>query len=271
MRIVKILLLVLHILTGVLLTLLLAGLFRQSSKDRYFNQARKWWLGRVCRLLSIQITVTGKPADTTVLYVANHISWLDIPILASVVNPVFLSKAEIRDWPLIGWLADKAGTLFIHRGNRDSALAVNQMMQESLSRGKQQPGAESRYSILFFPEGTTSEGTDLLRFRPRLFAAAIDSNVPVQPVLLYYPDKLNKINTSIDPAIPFTGEQTIVESSWKILGQRNIHAQVHFLEPVDSAGKSSKTLAQECERLLRNTLHELYSPAPSITQYQTAE
>ncbi len=253
MRLLKILRLLIHLFLGVFLTLLLAGVLRQSSRDAYFSKIKRWWLQRVSHLLAIEFTVFGKPADTTVLYAANHISWIDIPLLAGQVNPIFLSKAEIRAWPVIGWMAHKAGTLFIHRGNHSSAKSITQAMTQTLVMGKQNEEAGSRYSILFFPEGTTSDGTDLLRLRPRLFVAAINAQVAIQPILIHYPDPHQFTN----PVVPFTGQQTLLKNLWQILGQRRIKAEVHFLDTLSSQGKSSKKLAQTCETLLRQKLEQL--------------
>ena len=229
----------------------MTGLLRVSSRDQRFKKLSHWWLMRVCKVLGLQTTVVGIPAKQTVLYVANHISWLDIPLLAGLVNPHFLSKAEIRSWPLIGWLAEKGGTLFIKRGNKEAAASASREMIKSLNGDDDYAG----HSVLFFPEGTTTNGHDVKRFKSRLFDVAIDTKIPVQPVILYYPDEQHKVN----PIVPFTGDQPFVKSLWHIFGAKKILVEVHFLEPILSDGKNRRELAAVSEEKVKSKLRQCIS------------
>ncbi|RCI66469.1 1-acyl-sn-glycerol-3-phosphate acyltransferase, partial [Pseudomonas aeruginosa] len=85
----------------------------------------RWWLARLCAALPFEVRVSGEAPRQPMLWVANHVSWTDIPLLGALAPLTFLSKAEVRAWPLAGWLAEKAGTLFIRRGSGDSRL-INQ-------------------------------------------------------------------------------------------------------------------------------------------------
>ncbi len=256
LRLYKVVALILHILLGILITAIVTGLLRISSRDQRFKKLSHWWLIRVCKVLSVHTKIIGTPAKQTVLYVANHISWLDIPLLAGLINPHFLSKAEIRSWPLIGWLAEKGGTLFIKRGNREAAASASEEMMKSLNGDDDYAG----HSVLFFPEGTTTNGHDVKRFKSRLFDVAIDAEMPVQPIVLYYPDEQHKVN----PFVPFTGDQSLVNSLWHILGARKIQVEVYFLELILSEGKSRRELAAISEERVKNKLKQCIDSVGSV-------
>ncbi|MBF3247173.1 1-acyl-sn-glycerol-3-phosphate acyltransferase, partial [Pseudomonas aeruginosa] len=115
---------------------------------------------RLCAALPFEVRVSGEAPRQPMLWVANHVSWTDIPLLGALAPLTFLSKAEVRAWPLAGWLAEKAGTLFIRRGSGDSRL-INQRLAEQLHRGR---------NLLIFPEGTTTNGESLRTFHGRLMA-----------------------------------------------------------------------------------------------------
>ncbi|WP_273428274.1 lysophospholipid acyltransferase family protein [Marinobacter sp.] len=129
-----------------------------------------------CRCLGFQIRVHGATPERNVLYVSNHISWSDIPILGSLTPILFLSKAEVSDWPIIGWLAQQAGTLFIKRGG-GRARRVRASITEKLQAGE---------SVLVFPEGTTGFGLTVLPFHGLLLGAAADCESLIQPVTISY-------------------------------------------------------------------------------------
>lgn len=253
MRWIKIIRLALHINTGLILTIFQLGIKRLEADHPVYLGNVQWWFEKLCRLLNIDIVEHGKPLDAVSLLAANHISWLDIPVLGSVVNPSFLSKDEVRRWPVIGWLAEKAGTLFIRRGNREAA---DDAKTDMLRRLKGQDGTAARH-VLFFPEGTTSDGTRIKPFKGRLFKAAIEANIPVQPILLVFPDEEHGFNT----AIPFTGNQNLIVNVLNIM-KRNYHrADVYWLEPItDLQHYTPRELARKCEALLQERFSRL-SPA----------
>jgi len=105
----------LHIAEGFVLALGCGALFMQYRE--YQQPVIRWWHRRLCKILGLQIRVHGAPADGTALWISNHVSWMDIPVLGSLYPVYFLSKAEVAGWPLIGQLAKAAGTLFIKRGH----------------------------------------------------------------------------------------------------------------------------------------------------------
>ncbi|AOY88557.1 1-acyl-sn-glycerol-3-phosphate acyltransferase [Marinobacter salinus] len=155
-------------------TLLIADFLTRKQIDRtpWARACFRW----ACRCLGLDIHVHGAPPEHNVLYASNHISWSDIPILGSLTPIRFLSKAEVGQWPVIGWLAQQAGTLFIKRGG-GQARRIRKDISEKLKGGE---------SVLVFPEGTTSAGLTVLPFHGLLLGAAADSGLPVQPITISY-------------------------------------------------------------------------------------
>lgn len=237
-RNLRLLRLALHILNGMVLTLLLAGLLRMSFNTPFYQRLTQWWLRKITRILGVRVAVTGEPAGDGVLMVANHISWLDIALLGGYARPRFLSKHEVRHWPVIGWLADKAGTLFISRGKAGAAAQASATLLQALQAGR---------AVLLFPEGTTTTGNDVRTFHARLLAPALDSGKPVQPVAIRYPgaDGLTQ------PQVPYVDQQSLWDNLQGLLGERELRAEIHFLPPLPSAGVDRKTLAAQCEQQIR--------------------
>lgn len=163
--------------------------------------------------------------------VANHVSWLDIFVVHSLHPSHFVAKAEIRSWPLAGWLAEKAGTVFIARGNRRDLRHIFKGLVTTLERGER---------VAFFPEGTTSSQGALLPFHANLFEAAIDARVPVQPVALSYADPHGALHPSVD----FIGDMTFAESIIAILGGPPVKAKLMVLAPIATIGAHRRDLAE---------------------------
>ncbi len=151
--------------------------------------------------------------------VANHVSWLDIPVIAAARPCHFLSKAEVARWPVIGWLARSVGTLFIRRGAGESRAKAGEI-REHLALGR---------GILVFPEGTTTDGTAVRRFFPQLFAAAEDA--PVQTVAVRYRDAAGQV----DRSLAFIDDDELHHHLWRLLGRERIVVDLTFGPPVPAA------------------------------------
>lgn len=225
----------LHLLTAFLLVALFMAPARASGGR--FAQASaltRWWYRHLCRILGLRPVVAGELAPG-VLLVANHVSWLDIIVLGAQGDVCFLSKAEIRAWPLIGWMAEVLGTLFITRG----AHQARELAEQIAAR------ASRDQVVVIFPEATTSNGAGLRPFHPRLFAAAQDSGAALQPVALRYgePDHL-------DPIAPFIDDDRPVPHLWRVLQHPGIRVDVRFLPLIVSQGLDRKTMARACREAI---------------------
>ena len=192
------------------------------------------WSRRVLEVLDIAVLVRGEPPrHGPVLLVANHISWLDILVIHAAQYCRFVSKSDVKSWPLIGTLATGAGTLYIERASRRDALRVVHHMAASLKAGD---------VLAVFPEGTTSDGVSLLPFHGNLVQAAISAGAPVQPVALQFRDAATGAN-SISPC--YVGDDTLAGSVWRTLTGPRITAVVSFGEPQLAAGRERRVWAQD--------------------------
>jgi 1-acyl-sn-glycerol-3-phosphate acyltransferase len=173
-------LLLAHLLVGIPLVLLS---FLPGVRDlpaggmRLHQRAHLLWSRLMLRIFGIRLEVSGQLPDGPCLVVANHISWIDIVVLHALWPMWLVAKAEIRAWPVIGRLADLAGTIFIQRGSESSRRRVNRRMAALLKRGDR---------VGIFPEAGISTQAGVGRFHARLFAAAFRVEVPVVPVAIRY-------------------------------------------------------------------------------------
>lgn len=248
LRVVRLFRVSLHLLTGTVLALL-----RLSGDPRTMTPGAlatiRWWHGRLCRILGIQVTVSGTVHGGPVVFAATHLSWTDIPVLGSVTDCAFLSKDEVRAWPGVGWLSARAGTLFIRRGDRRSAHETIDTLVTALGAGRQ---------VMLFPEGTTTRGP-IKRFKGRLLQAALDAGVPVQPVALSYP-----AGQETHPLVPFVDEAKFLDHMVALSAAARIQARVDFLEPISSRGSSAAQLAAAAEAAIRKHLNQqVPRPSPS--------
>lgn len=241
------------ILSGIALTVILqrGTMPRNGLAARTTSAWHRW----ASHAIGIDINTHGTPNDSATLYVANHISWFDISALGAHLPLRFLSKAEVQTWPIIGWLASRAGTLYIKRGHHASSDAITSMQNALLDD----------QNVCLFPEGTTTDG-QIKRFHSRLIQSAIEAGSMVQPVAIFYPphqqDKQalrdETTSTRIHPAVCFTGDTSMKQSFISMLKAKKIRAELHFLKAIDVSGKTRDELAQYCEQQVRNKIENLY-------------
>ncbi len=221
--------LVLHLLQGLATCALVFPWAGAALRETLVRR----WSARLLRICRVRVELhDGAPALDHALVVANHISWLDIFVINSVRPCRFVAKAEIRAWPVVGWLVDKAGTVFIARGNRRELRHIFKGLVDALG---------GRQRVAFFPEGTTASQGQLLPFHANLFEAAIDARVAVQPHALAYVDAQGAWH----PAVDYTGDTTFVDSILRILGGEPVVARLASLAPIPAGeGSHRRELAQ---------------------------
>jgi 1-acyl-sn-glycerol-3-phosphate acyltransferase len=198
-----------------------------------------WFMRRLSAALPFEVEVQGELPQGPHLWLSNHVSWTDIPLLGQLLPLSFLSKAEVRTWPLAGWLAHKAGTLFIRRGSGDSALLARQLHRH-LSAGRQ---------LLIFPEGTTTDGQQVRTFHGRLLTSAIDTGTPLQPVAIRY---LRDGET--DLVAPFIGDDDLPSHLLRLFAADRAKVQIQLLTPIASAGQERNVLARQAQRAVQVAL-----------------
>ncbi|MGD9942764.1 MAG: lysophospholipid acyltransferase family protein [Burkholderiaceae bacterium] len=167
---------------------------------------------------------TGVPPGC--MLVPNHVSWLDIFLVQASAPSSFVAKAEIRSWPLIGWLVAGAGTLFIERRRRHAIHDLNRHIERALRDGRR---------VAVFPEGTTGAGDRLMPFHGNLIEAALRAEAPIVPVGIRYLDE----HGNMPEAVRFIGNTTFVISFFRVLGEPRVIAEAHYLAPVSGATRQA--------------------------------
>ncbi|MBX3634399.1 MAG: 1-acyl-sn-glycerol-3-phosphate acyltransferase [Rubrivivax sp.] len=229
---------VLHGVHGLLIVLLLFPALDQAGRERRIA----WWSAKMFRMLGMRLQVQGRFRPGAKLIVANHVSWLDIMAVHAVCPEArFVSKAEVRHWPLVARLVDAARTLYLERGRARDALRVVHQMAEALQQGD---------SVAVFPEGTVGDGHALLPFHANLLQAAISTQTPVQPVALRYADAAH----AVSPAVLFTGEITLKQSLWWLACGEGLVVQVQVLDALGSRHADRRALAAHVQALVAAAL-----------------
>ena len=221
-------------------------LFRFPRMNAPQREARvQAWALRMLTVLGVRLELRGQPPVAgPVLLVANHISWRDILVMHAARHCRFVSKSDVKHWPLIGTLATGGGTLYIEREKRRDAMRVVHHMAESLQSGD---------IVAVFPEGTTGDGETLLPFHGNLIQAAISANAPVQPVALRFVDRATGKNS--DGPL-YLGDDSLLQSLWRTLAGRPFVAHVRFGAPQEADGRDRRQWAHD----LREAVEELRRP-----------
>jgi len=215
---------------------LLVGVFSFLIPDSRYLALARIWHSCVVRLIGVRCHFYGERIGSGCLVVCNHISWADISVIGSRLPVIFLAKSEIRQWPILGWMIEKAGTIFIARGK--GATKAIRDLSDALKKGR---------SVLIFPEGRTTQGRTVLKFQPRLFQSAIDAGGDVQPIAIRYRDK----NGNPAERISYVGSASLFQSLWRVLMAPGIYAEVRLFQSGLSAADRQK-LSTEAETLVRS-------------------
>ncbi len=233
------------------------GIFIVATRYRRLAQAERAvitrrWSTQLLHILGIRIEIEGVnpgfyPPNT--LLVANHVSWLDIFALNSCTVSRFVAKQEIRTWPVIGWLVETGGTLFIDRSNRRDASRVNQLLSNALANGS---------CMAVFPEATTSDGTGMLPFKASLFEAALPSSSIVQPVALRYQLPDGRLTT----AAAYAGDTTFWQSLRAVLATPSMVVKISYGTPLKAGCGELTTRFALSDAARRSIAASLKLPAP---------
>lgn len=227
-------LLLLHVVLGILLCGFILTWNRhavmKNGREPFTHRMIRAWSTGLMRIFGLRSVRVGKPMADAVLFVANHTSWIDIELLHSQRAACFVAKAEIASWPLVGWLAASGGTIFHRRGSNHSLATVMQAMVERLREGR---------SVAVFPEGGTGHNGVLKVFHARIFQAALDAEVPVQPVALRFARNGKRL---IDAG--FREDENFLQNFLRMLGGAPMDAEVHFLEQVPISQDGRRRMAE---------------------------
>jgi len=210
---------------------ILAFVYPRASRERR-RALLGWWGGKLVRILGVTTHVQGtrpKLDAAGALIAANHVSWLDVFVVSGICPTRFIAKSEVRDWPIAGWIAERAETLFVRRARRRDTARINELVQAALAQ---------RDCVGLFPEGTTTEGETLLRFHSSLLEPAVANGARVYPVAIRY----QFADGSLCRAMAYD-DLSFMQSAILIARQRGVIARVAIAEPIDTRALHRRDVA----------------------------
>ncbi|HET7776762.1 MAG TPA: lysophospholipid acyltransferase family protein, partial [Azospira sp.] len=215
--------LVLHLLHGLVVAALVYPLLSQERR----LGLKKTWSQKLLRILGIQLRAHLGQLPQGSLLVANHVSWLDVYLINAAQPAAFVSKAEVRHWPIIGWLSARTDTIFLRRGSRGHAKIINGEIAQVLARG---------HFVALFPEGTTTDGGSLLHFHGALLQPAIEARRPIVPLTLSYHDRNGRRSTA--PA--YVGDSSLWDCLQAVLTAGWLEARVEAGPALATTGEVNR-------------------------------
>lgn len=218
---VRVPLLVWHVLIDLPLVLLMGTPLTRGLRvgdESLEHRAIRAWSAGLLWIFGFRLRRIGTPLPGAAMFVANHVSWIDIETLHSQRMMGFVAKREIASWPVVGWLASRGETIFHSRGSTESLGGVLHEMLARLRGGR---------SVGVFPEGGTRGGREIGPFHARIFLAAVEAGVPVQPVALRYGER-----GDAQHVVAFQGGESFLANFLRLLGEPARLAEVHFLAPI---------------------------------------
>jgi 1-acyl-sn-glycerol-3-phosphate acyltransferase len=234
MRLVRVLA---HLLLGLCICALV---FPWLGRARRLHRIRRWSM-QLLRIFGVRAELAGAGGAETGLWVANHVSWIDIFVINALFPSRFVAKSEVRRWPLVGVLCAWAGTIFIQRANPRDLRQTMAAMVAALRDGER---------VVVFPEGTSAAQGGMLPFRANLFEAAIEAGVPVQPVSIRYLDDQGRFHGAVE----YIGSTSLIESMVAMLSAGPMHARLAVLPAIDAGEVDRRALAQRAHRAVADAL-----------------
>jgi 1-acyl-sn-glycerol-3-phosphate acyltransferase len=232
--------LALHLLVGLGKVAFLFPLLSAAERER---RVQRWsrQLVAICGVsMRFDQSLQAAPVSPA-LIICNHISWLDIFVINTLHTCRFVAKSDIRSWPLIGWLCEHTGTIFIARGRARDVRRIYEGLVKSIHDGER---------VAFFPEGTTAPQGTVLPFHANLFEAAIEAEVPVQPYAIRYVDADGQLHDAAD----FVGDMNFLQSVIAIMNSGGMTAELIRLPPISTTGAHRRELAQAAHNAIAGAL-----------------
>jgi 1-acyl-sn-glycerol-3-phosphate acyltransferase len=226
-----------------LLLVVVAGMWNYHRLPRGPSRAQSAeWLQHVCRrglhAMDVQLDFSGAIPQSG-LVVSNHLSYLDILAFSAALPCVFVSKAEVARLPVFGKIATRAGTVYVRRERKGDAARANIGIAECLASG---------VPVALFPEGTTTDGSHVLRFHSTMLQPAIDAAAPVTPCAIRY--EVEDGDAALE--VCWWGEMKVLPHVWNLLGKKAIRARIAFGEPITASGERKQfanVLREQVSRL----------------------
>jgi 1-acyl-sn-glycerol-3-phosphate acyltransferase len=236
----------LHLLRGLFICALV---FPWLGRERRLDRVGRW-SAQVLRIFRVRVELApGSCPAANGLWVANHVSWIDVFVINALFPARFVAKSEVRRWPLVGALCARAGTIFLARANRRDLHRTMALLTDALHTGER---------VVVFPEGTSAAQGSMLPFRANLLEAAIGANVAIQPVAISYFDAEGRLHNAVE----YIGATTLLESIVAMSSGKPIRALLHTLPALPSDATDRRTLAQQACRAIRASLEHSHQRRP---------
>lgn len=238
----------LHLIGGALIVLLV---YPGGTEARRLMLRQRWsrqLLDTLGVTLEVGAGATAIRAPSGML-VANHVSFLDIFAINALAPACFVAKDDVRSWPLIGWMSSRTDTIFIERGSRRAAQLTRENLVGHLRDGKR---------VVVFPEGTTSDGRQVLPFHGALLQSAIDAGVAVTPLALRYTDVAGTQSAAAD----YIGDTTLAACLWAIACADGLRVRIEILPSLSTAASDRRHLAAQAHRVVTHALKYAFNPNP---------
>jgi 1-acyl-sn-glycerol-3-phosphate acyltransferase len=203
-----------------------------------------WFSAKLLRIVGVATRVEGEPPgehEAGAMIASNHVSWLDIFVVSSVRPTRFIAKSEIRDWPLVGWIVERAGTIFIRRERRRDTARISDLVRAALADGDR---------VGLFPEGMCTEGDELLKFHSSLFEPAVVNRAHVHPCAIRY----QHADGTPCRAMAYVGELSFMQSLGLVIRQRGVTAHLAFAPPVPTANRGRRDVAADARAAVSTLL-----------------
>ncbi len=226
-----------HVALGLFLTA--AGIPLASQRQR--DDLRRWWACRLLRVLGVRLRYVGGELGRGSLVVANHVSWLDVFAINALAPTTFVCKAEVRRWPAIGWMVARNDTLFLERGRHSAAAALNTRLRSALDAGR---------TVVVFPEGTSSDGRQVLPFHAALLQPAIDGGYAIVPLCVRYRDGAGRCSEA--PA--YCDDIGFLQSLRAIAASSSLVTEVNVLPALSGAGRTRREAAEHARAAIDRRL-----------------
>jgi lyso-ornithine lipid O-acyltransferase len=210
------------------------------------SRVGQFYLWSACKIMNIKISVEGDFGKTPCLVVANHVSWLDIPVLGAIWPIYFVAKKEVGTWPVFSILAKLQNTIFVDRGRRQSTLGSRNEIRARIQQGD---------TVVLFPEGTSNNGREVLPFKSTFFSVVEKTNLPAIPITLIYQTQRGlPITRRQRPSVARVGDTEMLPHLWKFLKAGPISVRIIVHPPC--IPENRKATAKAAHALIKTTLVE---------------
>jgi 1-acyl-sn-glycerol-3-phosphate acyltransferase len=230
-----------HLVSGLTLSGVVFPVIPRRARAAVFG----WWSRRLLHILRVRVRVHGTagaaPAGATTLVLSNHVSWLDIFVIRASLDCRFVAKSDIRQWPVVGWLVARQGTVFVQRAKRSDTARVNAALDDALAGGER---------MVVFAEGSTTDGTEVRPFHASLLQPVVRSAGYALPVALRYVTHDGRI----DQRAAYAGETSLWESTLMLTEKPEVLAELHLLPAVHAVGRHRRDLAEHCSGMVADAL-----------------